>query len=88
MGIKHLVGLGWVLTSPHSFQSIGLLVLHPQASFPEGSVRVASISCLFSPLSYSGAEVGLGPQVGQGMVVGRSQFMCVHIFFLLLNKQL
>lgn len=39
---------------------------------------------------YSGVKVELGPQVGQGMVMGgRSQFMCVDIFFLLLllNKQ-
>lgn len=85
MGIKHLAGHGWVVhLSSHSLRNIELLwFLHPQSSFSEGT-REGGSCTLFCTCTfiYSGVKVGLGPQVGQGMVSGgTSSYVCAYLFY-------
>lgn len=88
MGIKHLAGHGWVVhLSSHSLWNVELLLfLHPTPlslrALREGGSCTLSVFFFI----YSGVKVGLGPQVGQGMVPGgRSQLLCVHTFFIIVK---
>lgn len=91
MGIKHLVGHGWVVhLSSHSLRNIELLsFLHPNSLSPRALREGGSCALFIFFFICSGVKVGLGPQVGQGMVPGGRSQLCVCIpFLLLLNKQL